>query len=116
MITLYHNNRCSKSRAAASLLDESKQSYETHYYLDQPLVAKKLQQLLDKGDFSATDLVRFGDAAAKELGISKKDERTDLQWCELLEQHPKLLQRPIVETDTKAVIGRPTENIQALLD
>jgi len=73
-------------------------------------------QLLAKGDFNAADLVRFSDAAAKALGLNKNDERSDKQWCELLEQHPQILQRPIVETRTAAVIGRPTDNIKALLD
>ncbi len=116
MIYLYHNTRCSKSRAAQSLLKESGVEFKTVFYLDEPPTVDKLLQLVEKGDFKATDLVRFGDAKAKELGIKKSDALSVNQWCGLLAEHPQLIERPIVETDNGAAIGRPIDNIQKLLE
>lgn len=115
MINLYHNTRCSKSRAAQALLEESGREFQTIFYLEEPPTVDKLLQLLAKGEFSVTDLIRFGDAKAKELGIKKSDGLSDKQWCKLLAEYPQLIERPIVETDKAAAIGRPIDNIQSLL-
>ncbi|MEE9335483.1 MAG: ArsC/Spx/MgsR family protein [Granulosicoccaceae bacterium] len=116
MINLYHNARCSKSRAAHALLEKSGHEFQTVFYLDTLPTADTLLKLLNKGDFGATALVRFGEAKAKDLGLKKSDALSDKQWCELLAKYPQLIERPIVETDTSAAIGRPIDNIHRLLD
>ena len=116
MISLYLNNRCSKSRAAQALLEASGHEFQTIYYLDALPTTDKLLELLSKGEFVITDLVRMGDVEMQALDIAKMDTFTDKQWCELLAKHPQLIERPMVEADKAAVIGRPVDNIQILLD
>jgi len=60
------------------------------------------------------ELLRTGEAVYRELGIGKR-ELSDDQLIRLMVEHPDLIQRPIVERGDRAVLGRPTENIKALL-
>lgn len=114
--TLYHNPRCSKSRGAEILLSARGIEFSVVSYLDEPPSANKLMELSAKGGFPVTDLVRFGEALAKELGITKTMQHDDFQWCELLSQNPSLIERPIFETEKGAVIGRPPERVLTLLE
>jgi len=61
------------------------------------------------------ELLRTGEAVYRELGLGKR-ELSDEEIVKLMVEHPELLQRPIVERGGRAVLGRPTENIRALLD
>jgi arsenate reductase len=64
---------------------------------------------------SPRELLRTGEATYRELGLAKR-ELSDDEIIKLLAEHPELVQRPIVERGSRAVLGRPTENIRALLD
>jgi len=114
-ITIYHNQRCTKSRAAMALLEEKNISADVIYYLENPPTQKALKELLGRLGIPAKDLIRFGESLAKELGISKKDERSEAEWVKILANNPKLIERPIVDNGKKAVIGRPTEKILDVL-
>lgn len=114
MRRLYHNPRCSKSREALALIEESGNDFETIRYLDNPPDETRLRNLIAKLDSPVTDLVRTNESEFKELGLSKHDLDADTTVRALL-KCPKLLQRPILETNDKAVIGRPPEQIKALL-
>jgi arsenate reductase len=59
-------------------------------------------------------LLRTSESIYRELGLAK-DEFTDAQIIDLMVEHPDLIQRPIVERGDRAVLGRPTENVKALL-
>ena len=61
-------------------------------------------------------LIRFKEDKAKELGISAGDQLTNEQWVTIMAKNPVLIERPIVITDTGAVIGRPPENVLKVLD
>lgn len=114
-LTIYHNPRCSKSRQTLARIEESGQTPRVVAYLDTPPDAATLANLLKRLDRPATDLIRFKEALAKELGVSAKDARSDDEWIALLVEHPRLLERPIVDDGSRAVIGRPPENVDALL-
>ncbi len=63
---------------------------------------------------SPRELLRTGEAVYKELGLGGREVPDD-ELIRLMAEHPDLIQRPIVERGARAVLGRPTENIRALL-
>ena len=84
-----------------------------NYYLA-PLTKKKLRELLAKMKLSARDLLRKSEPIYRELGLGK-GEFSDEEILSLMIEHPDLIQRPIVERGSRAVLGRPTENVKELL-
>lgn len=114
-ITTYHNPRCSKSRQTLALIEDAGHTPEIVEYLKTPPSAKQLGALLDQLGCEPTDIIRFKEALASELGIAKSDQRSRSAWLALLAEHPKLIERPIVTRGGRAVVGRPPENVNALL-
>ncbi|AOS98585.1 Arsenate reductase [Microbulbifer aggregans] len=114
MWTIYHNPRCSKSRQTLQLLQENGIEPEVVLYLETPPSAETLVELLNKLGIGARDLLRTGEDAYKELQL-KDPQLTDAQLIEAMTSHPKLIQRPIVVCDDRAVLGRPPENVLELL-
>ena len=103
---LYHNPRCSKSRQALAIMNESGVAFEEYRYLDLGIASEDLELLS-----SLENVIRTSDI--------KSDESIDLSSqnavADLLTNNPRLLQRPILVSDGKAVIGRPPEEIFTLL-
>jgi arsenate reductase len=114
-ITLYHNPRCSKSRAVLQWLQQRDEPFETVEYLKTPPDTATLKHLLELLQISATDLVRKSEAPYKERLPDVKNY-TDEQLIELMAQHPILIERPVVATTDNAAIGRPLENVIELFD
>ena len=114
MYTLYHNNRCSKSREALALLEQKQLPFQIRYYLDQPLSADELSALLAALGLPARQLLRSKEAEYKDLGLDNP-ALTEQQLIAAMVSTPKLIERPILQHDNKAVIGRPVENLLALL-
>jgi arsenate reductase len=112
---IYHNPRCSKSRATLALLQAHGARVETIDYLAQPPSIATLRHLLDALALPASRIVRFGEARAAELGLHADDRRSDDDWLRLLHANPVLIERPIVVVGARAAIGRPPENVLALL-
>ncbi|MBS1139352.1 MAG: arsenate reductase (glutaredoxin) [Proteobacteria bacterium] len=114
-ITIYHNNRCSKSRDTLALLVEKGIAPAVVAYLETPPDAATLRALLKKlGLTDARALMRKGEAEYKELGLADPSLSQDALIDAML-SHPKLIERPIVVNGDKAVIGRPPENVLAIL-
>src|SRR5205807_5118291 len=86
---------------------------KVNYYL-QPLTEKKLRELIRKMDIKPRELLRTGESIYRELDLGKKDLGDD-ELISLMVKHPDLIQRPIVERGDRAVLGRPVENVKALL-
>ncbi|WP_439136286.1 arsenate reductase (glutaredoxin) [Pseudomaricurvus sp.] len=114
MVTIYHNPRCSKSRQTLALLEENGVEPEVVLYLETPPSASDLQELLSKLGISARELLRKGEDAYKENGLSDKSLGEDA-LLEAMTQYPKLIERPIVVKGSKAVLGRPPENVLELI-
>jgi arsenate reductase len=113
-LTLFHNPRCSKSRAAFALLEENNAKFDTVLYLETPPTTDELEKIISLlGLDSARDLMRKGEAEYKELGLAEVDCEQSLiaTMCE----HPKLIERPLLVSEDKAVIGRPTENLLEII-
>lgn len=113
-MTLYHNPRCSKSRSALQLLEERGLNPAIVRYLETPLSAAQLQDLLAKLGIPARQLLRSGEDEYKSLGLSDPN-LTDAQLIKAMAAQPKLIERPILVVGEKAVIGRPPENILEIL-
>jgi len=112
-ITIWHNPRCSKSRAGLAFLEEQGIEAEVIRYLDTPPTVEELTALLQKLAMRPRELIRTKEAIYKELGL--KDVEDDAKLIEAMAAHPKLIERPVVVKGDKAVIGRPMENVAALL-
>ena len=112
--TIYHNPRCSKSRQTLQLLEDNNIQPEIVLYLEKPLEAGEINQLLNKLGMEARGLLRKGEDAYKENNLADK-ELTDAQLVAAMEAHPKLIERPIVVKGFSAVLGRPPENVLALI-
>ena len=96
------------------MLRESGVAFDKVNYYIAPLSKKKLTELIRKMKIEPRDLLRKSEPIFKELGLGK-GEFTDDQLIALMIEHPDLIQRPIVERGDRAVLGRPTENVKALL-
>jgi len=96
------------------LLRESGVDFEKVNYYTEPLTKKKLAELLGKMSISARELLRTSEQIYRDLGLAKK-EMSDDELIDLMIKHPDLIQRPIVERGKRAVLGRPVENVKALL-
>ncbi len=112
-VTIYHNPRCSKSREALKLLEEQGADVEVVKYLDTPPSKEELKSLLKMLGISARELMRTKEAIYKELGLGDVEDEEKL--IEAMVAHPRLIERPIVIKDGKAVIGRPPQKVIELL-
>lgn len=113
--TLYHNPRCSKSRAALALLKEKGVAADVFKYLDTAPDLATLQDIFAKlGIESVRGMMRTKDDLYKELGLDNPD-LDNAALLQAIAEHPALLERPVLVTPTRAAIGRPLENIAALL-
>lgn len=112
MVRIYHNSRCSKSRATLALLEGH--DVEVVNYLDTPPDAAELRRLLKLLGISARQLLRSGEAIYKELGLAEA-RLDDEALIAAMAAHPILIERPIVVANGKAVIGRPPESVLAIL-
>jgi arsenate reductase len=110
---IYHNPRCSKSRQTLALIQEKGVEPEVVLYLENIPTANEMKDLLSKLAISPMQLIRKGEAAWKENYKGK--ELSDEQIVEAMIDNPKLIERPIVVKDNKAVLGRPPENVLELL-
>jgi arsenate reductase len=113
--TIYYNPRCSKSRQTKALLDENGVDYTVVEYLDNPPGEKELAAILKKLGKKPVEIIRTGEPLFKELGLSKKDQRSDAEWIRIMANNPKLIERPIVVKGAKAALGRPPESVLDIL-
>ena len=107
-ITIWHNPRCSKSRTALALLEESGVEPIQVKYLETPPTESEIRHTLSLLGMSAIDLMRRGETAFKELNLSSETSEDDL--ISAMASHPILIERPVIISATQAVIGRPPEN------
>jgi arsenate reductase len=109
---IYHNPRCRKSRETLQLIEEKGIEPEIIEYLKEVPSEKEIADLLKKLDIPAEKLLRKGEAIFKEKYKGK--ELSEAEWIKAMHENPKLIERPIVVKDNKAVLGRPPENVKEL--
>jgi len=113
MITIYHNPRCSKSREGLQVLESSGKEFEVVKYLDESISEKKLKEIIKILGIKPLGLVRKNEAIWK--SDYKGKDLTDKDIITAMVKHPKLIERPIVISNGKAVIGRPPSLIKELI-
>ena len=110
---IYHNPRCKKSRAGLAFLQEQGIDPEIRLYLQELLSENELKRLVMKLNIPAKELLRTQEEQyRKEL---KNLNLNEDEWIKVMLENPKLIRRPIIETERKAVIGDPVEEIQPIL-
>ncbi len=113
MIKIYHNPRCSKSRQAVELLENSGKKFETVKYLDAKFTYESLDEVLQILNITPIELVRKNEKIWKEN--FKGTPLSDAEIISIMVNHPKLIERPIVVNKNKAIIGRPTSDILSII-
>ena len=113
-IILYHNPHCSKSRQTLELLNERDIEPEIIEYLKTPPEKAELERILKLLDLSPRDLMRRKEAEYKQSGADNP-ALSDDALIDIMLANPKLIERPIVVTGKRAVIGRPPERVLEIL-
>ncbi|WP_144393441.1 arsenate reductase (glutaredoxin) [Pleionea sediminis] len=112
--TIYHNPRCSKSRQTLELLQKNGVEPKIVEYLKNPPSEKELTQVLKLLAIKPQDLMRKKEAEYKESGLND-DTLSAKEQIKRMIENPKVIERPVVFTKTKAAIGRPPENVLDIL-
>ncbi|MEO7370041.1 MAG: ArsC/Spx/MgsR family protein [Ilumatobacteraceae bacterium] len=113
-VTIYHNTQCNSSGNAVNIANELGVEFDTVLYLKTPPDEETLRKIIGKLEDPVTDLVRR-DSLWTRLGLTDADVQTEDQVVAVLLKHKQLMQRPVVVTKKKAIIGRPKERVRELL-
>lgn len=113
MITIWHNPRCSKSRATLELLRENGYAPRVRHYLQDPPDSAELRAVLALLGMQPAQIIRTKEALFKDLGLAPDTAPEALILA--MAAHPALIERPIVLTGTAAALGRPPEAVLAIL-
>jgi arsenate reductase len=113
MIVIYHNPKCTKSREGLEIIKNSGKEFKIREYLKDPLSEDELNGLLKKLQFSPLQLVRKNESVWKDN--FKSLNLSDRELISIMAKHPKLIERPVIENDNSAVVGRPPSNIDLIL-
>jgi arsenate reductase (glutaredoxin) len=111
-VTIYHNPRCSKSRQTLALIKDAGVAPTVVEYLDAPPSQNTIKEIVRMLGVSAKGIVRKKEA--KEAGLDI-DSMTEAAVIKAMAAHPIIIERPIVVSGKKAVLGRPPENVLAIL-
>jgi arsenate reductase (glutaredoxin) len=111
--TIWHNPRCSKSRAALAILEETPGvEVEVVEYLKTSPTRAEIEAVLQKAGVRPSEALRKGEAVVKDIGL---DVTNDDAVLDAMAVHPILIERAIVITDKGAVIARPPERATEVL-
>lgn len=110
---IYHNPRCSKSRATLALLEERGVDVDVIEYLKTPPTTDEIRGLLARLGVDAADIVRTGEPAFRVSGLTLESPPDEL--IALIASQPIVLERPIVVVGRSARVGRPPERVLELL-
>lgn len=110
MIYIYHNPRCTKSRESLQLLEKNNCTFKVIEYLNDTPSKNELRSVLALLKLKPEAIIRKNETLYKEN--FKNKSFTDEEWLTILVENPKLIERPIIFDEKKAVIGRPPENVE----
>lgn len=116
-VVIYHNPRCSKSRGTLAILQKrfSDAEIEEVRYLENPPSTEKLDEICTLLRVEPLEIVRTGEKLFKALDLSKNDLKSRQEWLATLAQNPKLIERPIIVYQNRAVVARPPEKVLDIL-
>jgi arsenate reductase len=113
-IVIYQKPTCTTCRQVYAALKDSGVDFSAvDYYVD-PIPKEKLTELLRKMNIKPRDLLRKNEDVYKKLDLANRD-LTDAQIVDLMVKHPDLIQRPIVEKGSRAILARPAERLKDIL-
>ncbi len=112
MIKIYHNPRCKKSRAGLKYLDGKGVDFEVVEYLKNPISEDEFKDILIKLNLKPQDMIRTQEDIYKKQFKGKNF--VDEEWVKIMVENPKLIKRPIVVKDYKAVWADPPDNMDEL--
>jgi len=114
MYKIYHNSRCSKSRAGLEYLESKSNEIEIIPYLkaENAFTFESLSEILKKMNKKPTEIIRTHEALYK--SDFKDKDFSDAEWIQILVNNPQLIQRPIVVKDNKAILANPASELDLL--
>ena len=110
ILTIYHNPNWSKSRQSLELLSEKNIKPNIIEYIKNPPTVDDIKTIAAKLNLHPQEFLRKNDIRYKELNLATFDGSDD-DLFNIIIENPRILERPIIVSKTKAVIGRPPENI-----
>jgi len=113
-VKIWHNPRCSKSRQGMEYLNSQNCDVEVIAYMKDEIDAAELAKVIRMSDQPLDDFIRRSEPEFAELGLKDKDLTIEA-FAEIAAKHPRLLQRPIIIKNGKAIIARPTSKIDELI-
>ena len=113
-VTIWHNAKCSKSRATLALLEQRGLEPTVVRYLEEAPTADQLKHVLELLGYEPRALMRTKESLYAELGLAAVDD--DEALIRAMVEHPILIERPIVIRGQRAAIGRPPENVLTVMD
>ncbi len=113
MLKIYHNPRCSKSRAALAYLDEKGLKPEIRLYLKEPYTVEEMEDVLKRMNKEPQEIIRTQEK------LYKSDYKGKIfnhdEWIKILLESPQLIQRPIIVSNHKAIFAVPAEEMDVIL-
>ncbi|MDX9814040.1 MAG: arsenate reductase (glutaredoxin) [Sulfurimonas sp.] len=114
MVTIWHNQRCSKSREAMSIATDLGIDSKVVKYLEADITKDDIKELLKKLGISPRELMRTKEDIYKELNLA--DEMDEQKLIDAMVAYPRLIERPIIIKNDKAIIGRPIDKVLPFLN
>ena len=114
-IVVYQKPTCTKCRQAIARLRDAGEEFEAVDYYEKPFSRDALRSILSRLDVPIREAVRWDEPVARKLELKTRDLSDD-ELVNLMAKHPDLIQRPIVVAGRRAVLARPVEKLDALLD
>ena len=111
---IFHNPRCSKSRQTLKLLKDNNCEIEIINYLEIDLDVLLIKDTLEKLSLKPRDILRKSEQDYKDNNL-KREDFSDNELIDYMIKYPKLIERPIVIKEDRAVLGRPPENVLELI-
>ncbi len=111
---IFHNPRCSKSRQTLKLLEDNNCEIEIINYLEIDLDVLLIKDTLEKLSLKPRDILRKTEQDYKDNNL-KREDFSDNELIDYMIKYPKLIERPIVIKEDRAVLGRPPENVLELI-
>jgi arsenate reductase len=113
-IVIYQKPTCTTCRQVYKALKDGGVDFEAVDYYTDPIPKAKLKELLRKMGMKAAGLLRTKEAIYKTLKLGERD-LSDGEIVDLMVEHPDLIQRPIVEKGSRAILARPAERLKEIL-
>ena len=113
-VTIWHNQKCSKSRLAIEILDENNIDAQVVKYLETTPTKDEITTALTMLGMNPRELMRTKEDVYKELNLADEDDYDKL--VDAMVDNPKLIERPVIFKGNQAIIGRPTEKIAKFIN